>query len=373
MERLEEREAEIRHLGSENTELKSELRHLQQLGEREASKSVDMENACGELTDRLNEREEELRVMSRENYELTSHQKELEMACSKLEEENSELKNELTHFKQLNEQEASKSEELESAWDELTERLNMREEELNAMARENDELVDLHKGLEMTCSKLERALDAREQDLSAMENELRSLQSDLKRAVDATHSRNRDVCTLENKVEDLVKEVEYYKVQVQEEVSMKNHLHKREAELKSILKENDIMLEQQEKEITLLSRKTRGLEIDADTQSSMLEEQEQDLTNMQRMVIRLNNVIKSQDVALDKKDNAILQLTMDIERYEKMMEEAEHITWAQRQKMKAEMQDRETMMAEIKKLKDELDHERSGLMSFWDKGCGAKS
>jgi chromosome segregation ATPase len=279
--------------------------------------------------------------------------------------ENAELKNELRHQEQLRQEDAGKIVE-------LPERLQEREQELNAVAREKDDLHSHQRGLEMSCSKLERALDAREKDLSAMENEMEAIHYELERASELNEAKSQDICALENKLEDLEREIEHYKGQLKEAVSVKNHLHDREAELKAILKDNEVILEQQEKEIKHLSRKTRGLEYDSDAQTSMLEEQEQDIANMKRVIARLNNVINSQDAALEKKEGVILQLSMDIERYEQVIQEAEHTTWGQRRQIKDEMQQREKMMTEIEQLKTELSHERSGLMSIWGKGCGAK-
>ena len=283
--------------------------------------------------------------------------------------ENCSLKNELRQHEELVEQEARKVETLQRECDDLRESLDERDEEYRMIARENDELLTRQQGLEIACSKLERALGARDEELASIEMKLEAARDELSRV---GYRRDVDVSSLETKVEDLEKEVNYNAAKAREAELVTLHLRNREKELKSILTENDLMLEQQEKEINRLLRATKGLEYDADTHNSMLEEQEQDISNMKGMIMSLNKVIKSQDIALDKKENVILQLSMDIERYERMVEEAEHTTWEQRQKTKVEAQDREKMIAEIEMLKDELKQERSGLLCLLGKGCGAK-
>ena len=260
-------------------------------------------------------------------------------------------------------------ETLQRECDDLRESLDERAEEYRMIARENDELLTRQQGLEMACSKLERALGARDEELASIEMKLEAARDELSRV---GYRRDVDVSSLETKVEDLEKEVNYNAAKAREAELVTLHLRNREKELKSILTENDLMLEQQEKEINRLLRATKGLEYDADTHNSMLEEQEQDISNMKGMIMSLNKVIKSQDIALDKKENVILQLSMDNERFERMVEEAEHTTWEQRQKTKVETQDREKMIAEIEMLKDELKQERSGLLCLLGKGCGAK-
>ena len=287
----------------------------------------------------------------------------------KLGSENCDLKNELRHSEELMEQEVRKVETLQSECDDLRESLDERDEEYRMIVRENDELLARQQGLKITCSKLERALGAREEELASIEMKLEAARDEVSRV---GYRRDVDVSSLEHKLEDLEKEVDYNAARAREAELVTLHLRDREKELKSILTENDLMLEQQEKEISRLMRASKGLEYDADTQISMLEEQEQDISNMKRMIMSLNNVIKSQDTALDKKENVIVQLSVDIERYEKMVEEAEHFTWEQRQKTKVEAQDREKMIAEIEMLKDELKQERSGLLCLLGKGCGAK-
>ena len=279
--------------------------------------------------------------------------------------ENSELKNELRNQEDLRKEEADKIESLENAHEELSERLHECEDELEMMARENDKLIGRQGILERTCDRLEHVLATREDDLEVIENELGATRYDLRRADNVGHVRSSAVYALENTVHDLKMEVEHYKDRLAEAESQNNKLHTHEVELNNVLK-------QQEKEIARLLRKARNLEYDADTQNTMLEEQEEDLTSMKRMIDRLNRIINSQDIALEKKDSAILHLSMDLERYEHIIQDAESATVRQRQLLKAESADREKMMAEIEQLKEELKHERSGLLSLLGKGCGRK-
>jgi chromosome segregation ATPase len=188
------------------------------------------------------------------------------------------------------------------------ERFNEQEEELRLMSQRSDELLGHQQELEMVCSKLQNAVDVREEDLSVMKNELEVVRGQLTHAMDAhSYNRNRDICSLENKVDDLQIEVEYYKIKAHEAESLHHHLSNHAMELKSILKENNEMLEQ-EKDIRFLTKKNRCLENEGEVQRSMLEEQEKDITSLRQILVKLNNVIKSQDIDLDKKDSAILQL-----------------------------------------------------------------
>lgn len=300
-----------------------------------------------------------------------------EAEIRKLSSENSSLENKLKRCKQTIKQETTKCEELENAYEELMERFNEQEEELKVVSQRNDEMLGRQQELEIVCSNLQNAVDVREEDLSVMKNELDLARSQLTHAMDAhSHNRNRDICSLENKLDDLQKEVEFYKIKAHEAESLHYHLSNREMELKSILKENNEMLEEQEKEIGFLTKKNRFLENEGEVQRSMLEEQEKDITSLKEILVKLNNVIKSQDIDLGKKDNTILQLSLDIERYENIVEEAEYVAWEQHRKIKAETQNIEKMSTEIEHLKDELKWERAGVMSFYGcgtKGCGAKA
>lgn len=294
-----------------------------------------------------------------------------EAEIRKLTSENSKLEGKLNHQKQMSTDEKNKIEELESAREKLNEKLVEREEDLRVASQRNNQLIRRQQELEMICSELQNAVDAREEELSAVENELKVACDHLTRAVESErHARNLDVSTLEDKMEDLLKDVGFYKVQVQEAKAVQHHLANREDELKSLLKENTLLLEQQEEVINMLSKKNRGLEHDVELQISMLEEQEQDVANLKQMLVKLNNVIKSQDVDLTHKDHAIQQMLRDIERYEDIVEEAEHVTWEQRRRIKAESQHVQDMSKEMEQLKDELKWERAGVLSYF--GCKKK-
>ena len=287
----------------------------------------------------------------------------------KLLSENSQLKNDLREQKQLHEAETRKVEKLESICEEMDIKLNEQTEDIRGITLENDELHTRQRGLELALNKLERAVGAREDDLSSMEKELMDMRKELQHATDSKHDGNRVIHGLESQMEDLAREIRHYKAKAQEVEAINDHLYDRERELKSLLKEGELMLEQQEKEINTLTRKSRGLEYDTDAHSSMLEEQELDIANMKRMISKLNDIIKSQETALDKKDTAMMELTRDIKWYKQMVGEVKHSNSKQKYDLEEENQDREK---EIEKLKDELKQDQVGILSFW-KGCGGNS
>ena len=293
-----------------------------------------------------------------------------EAEIRKLDSEKSELENDLRLKEQQREQELRKLETLEITCKELTNSLRENEDHMRVLTRDNNEQLCNQRQLEIICCKLERVVDNCDEELLAMKRELDKTQDELKHTVDSSQRQNQIISALKPKLKDLEKEVQYFKAKAHDTETLNRHLRDQERKLKSLLTENDSMLEKQEKEIKRLTRRNRGLERNADTQNTMAEEQDQNLTNMKRLILRLEDVIKTQDVALDKKHNAILQLTMDIEQYENVLEKAEHVTWGQRQKMKSDQQDREKMIAEIEMLKDELNNERSGFLSFLRNGCG---
>ena len=85
MEKLADREAEIRELTSENSELESKLNHQQQQNSEHKSKLNELEGAYDELIERFNEQEEELRVAYRSNEDLLADHHQLKIICTKLE------------------------------------------------------------------------------------------------------------------------------------------------------------------------------------------------------------------------------------------------------------------------------------------------
>jgi chromosome segregation ATPase len=294
---------------------------------------------------------------------LTQQLREKEMELRLLSQDNNVLEEQLRHKRHPS--------TLESAYEDLLAHSNKRDDEFRVLQRHNDELMTRYNELETKCNSLEhtansqlRLLDEQDGEMTVMQKQFDKLRFQLMGAIESENitayekdERTRDVISLENLVERLAREVEFHKNKEIEAMSFQTQLKDRLEEFNSVSHRTGAIMDEQEREIRKLTKANKELQREMSAQNMRMQKQAEENGKVKRMLSKLGN-------ELDEKDKEITSLSWAIERYEDIVEKAEHITFEQSRKMRAKGE-------EIDLLKDELKWEKAGIMSYY--GCTGSS
>jgi len=353
-ERLREKEDEVRHLRQENSELENQL-ILQ------GNLPIKLDTAYEELLAHLKQREEDFKLASTKYEE---RQRELER-------ENRKLKDKVhASRKIMDEQEHNMALVERETEDELK---IMRQQMENIMANSavSRDLEQENHKLKERVHASRQLLEEQEQNISMIGREageeLKLMQQQLDSAMKEIDEKDRQIVRLEDMIQRQSIDADRYKKQETEDKALLARLGERvencryeQGELES---ENDELQRRVQTQHHLLKEKEDEL-----IHMERFRDQREDELNddIDRMRHRFNEVITSQRMVLDDREEQIQLLYRQIDRYDDICEEADWVTKEQRSALKANKK-------EIEELSQAIDRvQNSGLLSQLDNMCTGK-
>jgi chromosome segregation ATPase len=286
-----------------------------------------------QLTDRLREREDELRQVCRERDRL---------------EDQLQLRGNLPLH-------------LDVAYEELLAHCKKREEEfekaIEQHERESRALENKCHALEEKLEKQHRMLDDYEQEVTdervEMKNEIMKSHKQLDIAAGEIAKKDKQISSLENMVERLKVENDRLLDIEDDDKKLISHMSKQIQDIKELEMLNFQLEERFERQEMLLRKKDEALD-------NYTKFHQDELKNME---LRLHEVIDLQHKDLQERDEEIIMLKRDIEKYEDILNEADHVTHEQRRELRAREERIDQLYFAIER------SQNSGLLSHLDKMC----
>ena len=250
---------------------------------------------------------------------------------------------------------------LDVAYEELLAHCKEREEEHKKATelhlREKIELENRCDNLEEKLDEQTRMIDAYEQEVTAeedeMDREIRKCHQRLELAVEEIEEKEQRVMSLEKMVDHLNDENDRLMDSEQENNAVIARIGKRVENIKELEMLNFRLEEKLGGCEELLAQKDEDLD-------NYIELHQDELKNMEQ---RLHKVIDLQRKDLQERDREIIMLKRYIEKYEDILDEAEHVSHEQRRGLRA----REDRISELSMAIEK--RENADFLSQFDKLC----